>query len=80
VRKLAEKSAGAAREIAKLINQTVNRVDEGGRLSVEVEAAFARIVKSVVTTRESIAGIHESTAAQATATNDVAMRCATWRK
>jgi methyl-accepting chemotaxis protein len=73
VRKLAEKSAGAAREIAKLINQTVSRVDEGGRLSVEVEAAFARIVKSVVTTRESIAGIHESTAAQATATNDVAM-------
>ncbi|WP_343730243.1 PAS domain-containing methyl-accepting chemotaxis protein [Duganella sp.] len=73
VRKLAEKSAGAAREIAKLINQTVSRVDEGGRLSSEVEAAFARIVKSVTTTRASIASIHQSTAAQATATNDVAM-------
>ncbi|MRW91487.1 PAS domain S-box protein [Duganella sp. FT80W] len=73
VRKLAEKSAGAAREIAKLINQTVSRVDEGGRLSSEVEAAFARIVKSVVTTRESIASIHQSTAAQASATSDVAL-------
>lgn len=72
VRKLAEKSAGAAREIAKLINQTVGRVDEGTRLSGEVEAAFARIVKSVSTTRESIAGIHQSTAAQAAATRDVA--------
>jgi methyl-accepting chemotaxis protein len=72
VRKLAEKSAGAAREISKLINQTVSRVDEGTRLSGEVEAAFARIVKSVATTRESIASIHESTAAQAAATSDVA--------
>ncbi|WP_432382174.1 methyl-accepting chemotaxis protein [Duganella sp. P38] len=71
VRKLAEKSAGAAREIAKLINQTVGRVDEGTRLSAEVEAAFARIVKSVATTRESIASIHESTAAQAAATRNV---------
>ncbi|MGV7209601.1 PAS domain S-box protein [Oxalobacteraceae bacterium A2-2] len=73
VRKLAEKSASAAREIAKLINQTVNRVDEGGRLSHEVEEAFARIVKSVATTRESIASIHESTAAQASATKDVSL-------
>jgi methyl-accepting chemotaxis protein len=30
VRKLAEKSTLAAREIAKLITQTVTRVDEGG--------------------------------------------------
>jgi methyl-accepting chemotaxis protein len=72
VRKLAEKSAGAAREIAKLISQTVSRVDEGARLSEQVEQAFARIVDSVATTRASIAVIHESTATQATATADVA--------
>jgi methyl-accepting chemotaxis protein len=72
VRKLAEKSAGAAREIAKLIGQTVSRVDEGARLSEQVEDAFARIVKSVATTRESIALIHASTATQASATADVA--------
>ena len=68
VRKLAEKSAVAAREIAKLINETVNRVGEGSRLSGEVEAAFERIVQSVAKTSESIARIHASTSAQASAT------------
>lgn len=70
VRKLAEKSAVATREIAKLINDTVNRVDEGTRLSGEVEAAFERIVRSVGRTSESIGQIHASTAAQANATHD----------
>ena len=44
VRKLAEKSSLAAREIAKLINQTVIRVSEGSRLSEDVDAAFSRIL------------------------------------
>jgi methyl-accepting chemotaxis protein len=70
VRKLAEKSAVATREIAKLINETVNRVDEGTRLSGEVEAAFERIVTSVAKTSASIEQIHASTSAQATATHD----------
>ena len=70
VRKLAEKSAIATREIAKLINDTVNRVDEGTRLSGEVEAAFERIVRSVGRTSESIGQIHASTSAQANATHD----------
>ena len=70
VRKLAEKSALATREISKLINETVNRVDEGTRLSGEVEAAFERIVRSVAKTSESISHIHESTSAQASATHD----------
>jgi methyl-accepting chemotaxis protein len=71
VRKLAEKSALAAREIAKLINETVNRVGEGTRLSNEVEDAFARIVESVARTSASIGEIHASTSAQAGATHDV---------
>jgi methyl-accepting chemotaxis protein len=70
VRKLAEKSALAAREIAKLINDTVSRVGEGVRLSGDVEAAFERIVQSVVKTSGSIDGIHASTSAQADATRD----------
>ncbi|QJE01236.1 PAS domain-containing protein [Massilia forsythiae] len=70
VRKLAEKSAQATREIAKLINETVNRVGEGTRLAAEVEDAFARIVQSVGETSASIAQIHASTSAQANATRD----------
>lgn len=70
VRKLAEKSALAAREIAKLINETVARVGEGTRLSGEVEDAFGRIVVSVEKTSESIGGIHASTSAQASATRN----------
>jgi methyl-accepting chemotaxis protein len=70
VRKLAEKSALATREIAKLINETIERVGEGTRLSAEVESAFARIVESVVKTSASIDQIHASTSAQAAATRD----------
>jgi methyl-accepting chemotaxis protein len=71
VRKLAEKSALAAREISKLTNETVARVGEGTRLSSEVEDAFARIVDSIATTSKSVAEIHTSTSAQAGATQDV---------
>ena len=73
VRKLAEKSALAAREIAKLVKDTVNRVDEGGRLSVQVEAAFDRIVRSVGNTTQSIGEIHAATSEQAEATRNVAV-------
>ena len=71
VRKLAEKSAMAAREIAGLINETGSRIEEGGRLSGEVEQAFGRIVRSVENTTTSIAEIHRTTSEQARATNDV---------
>jgi methyl-accepting chemotaxis protein len=70
VRKLAEKSALAAREIAKLINETVTRVGEGTRLAGEVEDAFGRIEQSVGETSTSIGKIHASTSAQANATHD----------
>lgn len=72
VRKLAEKSAMAAREIAKLITATVSRVDEGSRLSSEVEQAFGRIVASVEATSDSIRHIHQATTSQESATQDAA--------
>ena len=72
VRKLAEKSANAAREIAKLINQTSHRVDEGSRMSEQVEEAFNLIVRSVGNTTDSIGQIHHATSEQASATQHVA--------
>jgi methyl-accepting chemotaxis protein len=71
VRKLAEKSARATREISKLINETVKRVDEGGRLSEDVEDAFTRIQRSVDDTTRSIEQIHTATSQQAEATHNV---------
>jgi len=71
VRKLAEKSALAARQIGKLITETVTRVDEGTRLTGDVEAAFTRIAASVTKTSDSIALIQGSTQAQADSTRNV---------
>ena len=72
VRKLAEKSAKAAQEISKLINDTVTRVDEGGQISGQVEHAFEQIVRSVANTTQSIGQIHSATTEQASATHNVA--------
>ncbi|MFG6430622.1 PAS domain S-box protein [Roseateles sp. LYH14W] len=71
VRKLAEKSALATREISKLITETVNRVDEGGRLSQQVEEAFTRIQRCVDDTTRSIEQISSATKEQASATQNV---------
>ncbi len=72
VRKLAEKSSLAAREIAKLINQTVIRVSEGSRLSEDVDAAFSRILGAVENTTRSISEIRSATEEQEHSTQDVA--------
>ena len=72
VRKLAEKSSLAAREIAKLIHQTVSRVAEGSRLSEEVYAAFSRILGAVEATTRSISEIRIATEEQEHSTQDVA--------
>jgi methyl-accepting chemotaxis protein len=71
VRKLAEKSARATREISMLINETVNRVGEGGRLSEQVEEAFTRIQRSVDDTTRSIEQIHGATGEQTEAAHNV---------
>ncbi len=72
VRKLAEKSSLAAREIAKLINQTVSRVAEGSRLSEDVDAALSRILGAVENTTRSISEIRSATLEQEDSTQDVA--------
>ena len=68
VRKLAEKSTAAAHQIDRLINQTGLRVGEGSRLSMEVDAAFARISDALGSTSQSTAAIRGATEDQATAT------------
>ena len=72
VRKLAEKSGKAAREIGKLINENIRRVDEGGMISDQVKHAFDRIERSVANTSESISEIHGATTEQSNASRNVA--------
>jgi len=73
VRKLAEKSGKAAREIGKLINETIRRVDEGGMISDQVKHAFDRIERSVANTTVSISEIHGATTEQSAASRNVAV-------
>lgn len=73
VRKLAEKSGKAAREIGKLINETIRRVDEGGMMSDQVKHAFDRIERSVANTTVSISEIHGATQEQSNASRNVAI-------
>jgi methyl-accepting chemotaxis protein len=72
VRKLAEKSGKAAREIGKLINENIRRVDEGGMISDQVKHAFDRIERSVANTTASISEIHGATIEQSNASRNVA--------
>jgi methyl-accepting chemotaxis protein len=60
VRKLAERSSEAARDIDKLINESATRVSQGSQVSQRAQAAFTDILKSVKSTAESISRIAES--------------------
>jgi methyl-accepting chemotaxis protein len=71
VRKLAESSSQAAREIARLIDESEGRVDQGTARSQAAKDAFERIVGSVGETAKSIHEIAQSTAAQQTASASV---------
>jgi methyl-accepting chemotaxis protein len=71
VRKLAEKSAVAAQEISALINEAVDRVKDGSRLSEDVQSQFSTIVELVQTTSSSISAISEATTDQVSATEKV---------
>jgi len=47
VRNLAQRSAGAAREIKALINDSVNKVEQGSRLVAEAGSTMSEIVSSI---------------------------------
>ena len=61
VRKLAEKSSQAAREINKLIAESVKRIAVGNDVSRKAGEAFRRIVDGVGKTSEAIAAIDHAT-------------------
>ena len=71
VRKLAERSSQAAREITKLIDESVTRVKEGSDRSRNAQHAFEKIVASVSKTGHSIAEIANSTESQQKVSGEV---------
>ena len=64
VRKLAEKSSQAAKEINKLILESVKSIAQGSEISRSVGEAFGMIAEGVGKTQQSIEAINGSTAAQ----------------
>jgi methyl-accepting chemotaxis protein len=60
VRKLAERSSEAARDIDRLISESANRISQGSQVSLRAQAAFSDILKSVASTAESIGSISVS--------------------
>jgi methyl-accepting chemotaxis protein len=71
VRKLAERSSQAAREISKLIEESTLRVNQGAEVSRRADEAFGKIVDSVVRSSESIRRIAASTETQQEASSAV---------
>jgi methyl-accepting chemotaxis protein len=71
VRKLAERSSDAAREITTLIHESAARVSQGSTVSHRAQEAFGMILKSVASTSESIKRIADSTTLQQNASRDV---------
>ncbi|NIZ90143.1 PAS domain S-box protein [Kineosporiaceae bacterium B12] len=64
VRKLAERSAEAAQQIGKLIEESEDRVAQGAQVSKRAEQAFERIVTSVAKTNDAIRTISDRTRVQ----------------
>ena len=71
VRKLAERSFEAAQQVGELIEQSVDRVQEGAQVSTVAEAAFVRIAEGVSRTGESIESIAATTKLQQQASQEV---------
>ncbi|RVU06489.1 PAS domain S-box protein [Novosphingobium umbonatum] len=64
VRKLAERSSTAARDISRLIEQSISRIGQGTERSHDASNAFVGIVDSVNKTARAIEDITESAKAQ----------------
>ncbi|WP_460021818.1 methyl-accepting chemotaxis protein [Kineosporia succinea] len=71
VRKLAERSADAAREISKLVQESTTRVNQGAEVSRKAGDAFEEIVTSVGRTSTSIELIVQATLTQVEASGEV---------
>ncbi|SFU36480.1 methyl-accepting chemotaxis protein [Pseudoduganella namucuonensis] len=71
VRNLAQRSAGAAKEIKALISDSVDRVDTGGRLVDEAGRTMAQIVSSVRQVAAIMAEITSASQEQSTGIGEV---------
>ena len=71
VRKLAERSSEAAREIAALIEESVAQVGRGAIVSAEAAQSFEGIKSSVARTGDSVASITETATRQRATARDV---------
>jgi methyl-accepting chemotaxis protein len=71
VRRLAERSAEAAKQVGQLVADAGERVREGAEVSKQAESAFERIVASVNQTNEAISRISASTRVQQEASHEV---------
>ena len=60
VRALAQRSAAAAREIKSLIDSSVAKVDDGGRIVAEAGQTMEQVVERVARVNELIGGISRS--------------------
>jgi methyl-accepting chemotaxis protein len=71
VRNLAQRSAGAAKEIKTLINDSVQKVDEGSRLVDESGSTLEEIVASVQKVNDIIAEIAAASSEQSTGIDQI---------
>jgi len=71
VRKLAERSSVAAREIAKLIDESVLQVGQGAEVSKEAARSFEGIVSSVSRTGSSVSAIASAAERQRASAGEV---------
>ncbi len=72
VRTLAMRSAEAANETTDLIQEAVNKVEQGAAVSQEMNTALAQIVENVSQVGELIGGINEASAEQARGVDQIA--------
>ncbi|MFK8014002.1 MAG: methyl-accepting chemotaxis protein [Gammaproteobacteria bacterium] len=71
VRGLAVRSAGAAHKIKELINDSVDKVDDGSRLVNETGQIFEQIVNGISEVASLVSGISDSSLAQAQSVGNV---------
>ncbi len=72
VRKLAERSSAAAREISQLIHESAGRVSQGATVSQRAQSSFGQILSNVAETSSTIRRIAASTEEQQTVSHHVA--------